>query len=81
LLWWKVNEKKYPRLAALEKSYLSIPASSAFSERCFSFAGNTRSIKRTGISDSKLEMMAVLKTIDSDLWNIVENDHYGDYNQ
>jgi hypothetical protein len=81
LLWWKVNEKKYPRLAALAKYYLSIPASSAFSERCFSFAGNTRSIKRTGISDSKLEMMAVLKTIDSDLWNIVENDHYGDYNQ
>lgn len=72
--WWKVNECNYPRMAALAKYYLSIPASSAFSERCFSFAGNTRSIKRTAISDSKLEMIAVLKTIDYDLWSIVEND-------
>jgi hypothetical protein len=61
--------------------YISIPASSAFSERCFSFAGNTRSFNRTGISDTKLEMMAILKTIDDDLWNIVENDHYEDYFQ
>jgi hypothetical protein len=73
--WWKINEKTYPRMAALAKYYLSIPASSAFSERCFSFAGNTRSIKRTAISDDKLEMMAVLKTIDSDLWSLVENDN------
>jgi hypothetical protein len=46
----------------------------SFSERCFSLAGNTRSIKRTAFSDSKLEMMAVLKTIDYDLWSMVEND-------
>jgi hypothetical protein len=76
--WWKLNETVYPRVAAIAKFYLSIPASSAFSERCFSFAGNTRSVKRTGISHSKLEMMAVLKTIDSNLWSIVENDHYGE---
>ena len=70
------NEKIYPRMAALARYYLSIPASSAFSERCFSFAGNTRSIKRTAIDDSKLEMMAILKTIDCTLWSLVENDNY-----
>ncbi len=28
LNWWKLNESYYPRLAALAKYYLSIPASS-----------------------------------------------------
>ena len=71
-----MNELNYPRVAALARHYLSIPASSAFSERCFSYAGNTRSIKRTAISDSNLEMMTILKTIDIHLWSIVERDHY-----
>jgi hypothetical protein len=57
-------------MASLAKYYLSISASSAFSERCFSYAGNTRSVKRTSISDEKLEMVTVLKTIDPELWDI-----------
>ncbi len=73
MAWWKLNQGDYPRMTALAKYHLSIPASSAFSERCFSFAGNTRSIKRTNISDEKLEMMRVLKTIGNELWSIVEN--------
>ena len=60
-------------MATLARFFLSIPASSAFSERCFSYAGNTRSVKRTSISDSKLEMMAVIKTIDPILWAIYCN--------
>ncbi len=55
-------------MAALARYYLSIPASSAFSERCFSYSGNTRSLKRTSISDSKLEMMTVLKTLDPEMY-------------
>ncbi len=63
-------------MAALAKFYLSIPASSAFSERCFSYAGNTRSQKRTSIAHAKLEMLSVLKTIDVDLWSIAVTEKY-----
>jgi hypothetical protein len=38
LEWWKDNETKYPHLAGLAKKYLSIPASTAPSERAFSIA-------------------------------------------
>jgi len=39
LLWWKYNHAKYPVLWILAKYYLSMPATSALSERCFSAAG------------------------------------------
>ncbi len=70
LKWWSSNEAYFPRMAALARTYLAIPASSAFSERCFSSAANTRNIKRTSISDAKLEMLLVLKTIDPELWSL-----------
>ena len=45
--WWLEYEKQYPRVALLAKQILSIPASSASSERVFSTAGNIITSKRS----------------------------------
>jgi hypothetical protein len=39
--WWRVNKQTYPHLSKLALKYLSIPATSAPSERVFSTAGLT----------------------------------------
>lgn len=38
--WWRAKSTKYPILSNIELRILSIPASSAASERVFSLAGN-----------------------------------------
>jgi hypothetical protein len=37
--WWKINAGRYPRLSVMAVDMLSIPSSSAESERTFSSAG------------------------------------------
>lgn len=60
LLWWKVNNDKYPMLARLAKSYLCIPATSTPSERLFSAAGNIASKKRASLSQDHVDMLTFL---------------------
>ncbi|XP_077308604.1 E3 SUMO-protein ligase ZBED1-like [Lithobates pipiens] len=53
LKWWKENEKRFPILAMLAKSYLSVPATSTPSERLFSVAGNIVTKKRASLTSAE----------------------------
>ncbi|XP_060859967.1 E3 SUMO-protein ligase ZBED1-like [Metopolophium dirhodum] len=58
--WWKSHEKKYPLIAELAKKYLSIPATSVSSERCFSTAGNVVTSKRNCLAPENVNMLVFL---------------------
>ena len=62
LSFWenRVIQREYPRLCRLARGVLSIPASSASSERAFSYCGNTLSKKRMRLSASTVESLAVV---------------------
>ena len=61
LKWWKTHENSLPILASVAKIVLTIPSSSAKSERVFSSAGNIATCRRNKISLKKLEDLVVLK--------------------
>ena len=50
LSWWKVASKTYPKLAAVARKYLAIPATSAASESSFRYAGLTVTELRNRLS-------------------------------
>ena len=50
LLWWKENQSQFPILAKLARDFLSIPATSAPSERVWSRAANVLTLKRANLS-------------------------------
>ena len=60
LPWWKAHADKYKRLAELAKTYLSIPATSASSERTFSSAGNIITTKRTCLLPENVDLLVFL---------------------
>lgn len=60
LKWWKDHEKEYPKLSILCAFYLSIPASSASSEREFSAAGLTINEQRTNLNPETLESILIM---------------------
>ena len=47
LNWWKLNKQELPYLSLVAKKFLSAPASSVYSERFFSEAGNVFEEKRS----------------------------------
>ena len=59
--WWKSHEKTLPLLSKVARSVLSIPCSSAKSERTFSCAGNFMNPKRNKLGLNKLENLVILK--------------------
>lgn len=60
LQWWKENAARFPNLAVLAKSYLSVPATSTPSERLFSAAGNIVIKKRASLTSEHVDMLTFL---------------------
>ena len=63
MLWWKNNSTKYPKLSKLAINLLSIPASSASSERVFSLAGNIITEKRNRFEPKTVDSILFLISI------------------
>ena len=63
LQWWKDHKLEYPKLAILCAYYLSIPASSASSEREFSAAGQTISERRTNLNPETVDSILIMHSI------------------
>ena len=57
LVWWKDNQKHYPRLA---RKFLCIPATSVPSERAFSVAGHVVNEKRACLLPENINMLVFL---------------------
>ena len=61
--FWKSQSTSLPKLSALAQKVLGAPAGSSPSERLFSNAGNTFTVKRTSLSSEKLDDLLFL------MWN------------
>jgi len=55
LSWWKLNEKKFPRISVLARTYLAAQATAVPCERIFSDAGNLVTAKRSRLSPETIE--------------------------
>ena len=71
LTYWKEKKPLWPCLADLACKYLSIPPSSAASERLFSSAADVISQERNRILSEKAEMLLFLKKLTS-CWILAE---------
>ena len=61
LQWWQKHEKILPILSQIAKQILTIPASSAKSERVFSTGGNIVTKKRNRLIPKHVETLIILK--------------------
>ena len=60
LTWWKSNAHRFPHLAPLACSLLSVPATSTPSERAFSTAGLTISSLRSCLKPKNVDALVFL---------------------
>ena len=60
LTWWKDNSSKYPQLASIARDLLSIPTTSATSERIFSTAGLTVNKLRSTLKPNHVNALVFL---------------------
>jgi hypothetical protein len=64
LEWWKKNQFLYPRIAAVARQVLAIPATNAHSERLWSYAGKLVTVNRFSLSLSlSLSSETICKTL------------------
>ena len=66
LMWWKLNELKYPTLQAIARDVLAIPISTVASESAFSIGGQILTPHRSRLHYTTLEALMCSK---SWLWN------------
>ena len=62
LLWWKSNSRKYPTLSRMAQHYLSIPGTSASSERLFSSGKELITDRRNRLNEISIQAVQCLKT-------------------
>ena len=56
LVWWRdVGQARFPRIAVMDRQFLSIPEDSATAERVFSFAGLTLSDLHKSLLEGTLQ--------------------------
>ncbi|XP_056136452.1 E3 SUMO-protein ligase ZBED1-like [Lampris incognitus] len=60
LQWWKRHEPNFPRLSNLAKKYLSIPATSALTERVFSVGGGIVTCNRACLKPEVVDRLVFL---------------------
>lgn len=60
ILWWRNNKNLYPQLTKLAVIYLGAPATSTYSERIFSEAGNIYTQKRSVLRPELAESLLFL---------------------
>ncbi len=66
--WWKEHCLLFPILSQLARKYLSIPATSAASERVFSKGGRIVTKLRSSLKEDNVSDLVILKGS----WNHVE---------
>jgi hypothetical protein len=62
LEFWKNNQYRFPTLAAMAKDFFCIQGTSTPSERLFSRAGNTITVKRNRLSNSTASALLCLQS-------------------
>ena len=62
LIWWKLNESRFPTIAAVARDVLAIQASSVASESAFSQAGLLIDDKRTCLGDDSIKANMLIKS-------------------
>ena len=60
LQWWAANARLYPSTAHVAKQFLSVPATSAQSERQFSAAGRLISKLRSRLDPERVDTLIFL---------------------
>ena len=76
LSWWKDHEKVLPLLSKVAKKVLTIPCSSAKSERVFSTESNFVTSKRNGLAPKKVEDLIIIKENKTKVLEFKENGGY-----
>ncbi len=61
LVWWSENEKNFPVIAEIARTYLAIPASQATCERSFSVAKKICTDDRTALTPEHVEKLTLLR--------------------
>ena len=66
LNWWKTSSSSYPKLLAIARKYLAIPATSALSESSFRYAGLTVTDLRNKLSPENVSNLLFVRNFQDD---------------
>lgn len=73
LEFWAAKEREYPVMARMARDHLTIPASSAASERAFSAGGNIITKNRNRLAPGTVRYLMCLRS-----WGVIPEEDYED---